>query len=157
MNFFIQHRSIVLSLIAHVYHHGSVATIVYNHCRTFTAGEVQCLECTPPVVGQCFTFPGKYRHAGCGNSGCGMVLGRVYIAGAPAHFGTQCYEGFNQYRCLDGHVQGTHDTSTFQRFCFSILFAKSHEAGHFLFCQIDFLATEVGKRNVCHLVGQSRE
>ena len=74
MHFLVQYGSIILCIITDMNHHGSITTIVYNHVRTFAAGEIQCLQCAPPVVSKILAFPCEYRNTGSSNRSSSMIL-----------------------------------------------------------------------------------
>ena len=85
-----------------------------------------------------------------------MVLRREDIAGRPADIGAEFNQCFNQRGGLDRHVQTAHDPDSLQRFLPAVFFARSHKPGHFLFRNVEFLASECSKRNILHLVVGSR-
>jgi hypothetical protein len=48
-------------------------------------------------------------------------------------------------------VQAAHDLHSSEGFLRGILRANGHQAGHFLFCEADFLAAKLRKRKIFHL------
>jgi hypothetical protein len=55
-----------------------------------------------------------------------MVLGGEDVARTPGYFGTEVCEGFDEYCCLNGHVQTTGDSGAFERLFRTVFFADRH-------------------------------
>ena len=109
-----------------------------------------------PILDQVFTLDREHRRALRRDGGSRVVLGREDVARGPAHVGTQRLQGLDQHGGLDGHVQGASDAGALERLGFAKLGARGHQARHLGFSNIDFLATEIGQRNVSyHIVGHS--
>ena len=77
-----------------------------------------------------------------------MVLGREDVARGPADFGAERLQRLDQHRRLDGHVQRAGDARALQRLLVAEFLAAGHQARHFGFGDVDFLAAPVGKRDV---------
>ena len=80
------------------------------------------------------------------------VLGGEDVAACPPDGSAQGRERFNEYGGLHGHVQGAHDAHSVQRPGSGVFFTHGHQAGHFMFGDVQFLAAEAGKADVAHLV-----
>ena len=115
---------------------------VWPHDRFFGA---------PPILREGFTLPGIdwssdwaiERAATTDDHGSSSgVLGRENIAGDPANVGPQIGERFDQNSGLNGHVERTHDLGTRQRLGLAIASTQGHQARHFVFGQLDFLAAQ---------------
>ena len=141
-----------LQLITLVDEQGGVASIIDNELWPGAVGMTQRLVSAPPVFFQGFPFPGKDRVACLRNGGSGVVLSGKNIATCPTHGGSQICQGLNENRCLDRHVQRACDTNARQGFVGRMLLSDGHEAGHFLFCDADFLATPIGQCEIGYLV-----
>ena len=77
-----------------------------------------------------------------------MILGREDIARSPAHIRTQSHQRLDQNGRLDRHVERAHNARTLQRLTLPELGAASHQARHFRFRDVQFLATKTRKRDV---------
>ncbi len=91
-----------------------------------------------PVLIQALALVGEHRRARSGDRGRRMVLGRVDIAGRPAHLGAQRLQRFDQHRGLDGHVQTAGDAGAAQRLSRAILLTNVDQARHLGFGDGDF-------------------
>jgi hypothetical protein len=78
----------------------------------------------------------------------GVILGRIDVAGRPAHIGAERRQRLDQHRGLDGHVQRAGDAGAAQHLLGPELFARRHQAGHLGFGNGDFLAPPLGKADV---------
>ena len=58
-----------------------------------------------PVVLERLALDSKDRRAAGGHRGGGVVLGRIDVAGGPAHFGTERPQCLDEHRGLDRHMQ----------------------------------------------------
>ena len=58
----------------------------------------------------------------------------------------------DEHRRLNGHVQAAHDLRAGERVLALVARAQRHQSGHFLLGEADFLAPEIGKRQILHLV-----
>ena len=83
-----------------------------------------------------------------------MILRREDVAAAPPNVGTQFDEGFDQHGGLDGHVQGSRDAGSFQRFLRAVFPADSHQSGHLLFGDFDLFASPIGHVDIGDFVGK---
>jgi hypothetical protein len=83
-----------------------------------------------------------------GNGGRGVILGREDVAGRPAHIGSQCRQRLDQHGGLNGHVQRADDARALQRLFRTVFLAERHQARHFGFGDIEFLAAEIGQIDV---------
>jgi len=81
-----------------------------------------------------------------------VVLGAEDIAGSPSDLGTEIFEGLDEDCSLDGHMEGTTDSSALQDlFVSTKLLAAVHEAGHLSFSKFDLLVSKVSEVNVLDL------
>jgi len=81
-----------------------------------------------------------------------LILCGVNVARAPSDFSAEVMEGLDEGSGLDGHVERTSDTSTFERLGGSEFFSAGHESGHFDFCEFEFFAAEVGEFHISNFV-----
>ncbi|KAL3829289.1 hypothetical protein ACJIZ3_018091 [Penstemon smallii] len=130
----------------------SITTIIHNQIWPTVGTPIQSPLSAPPVLGQRFTFPGKDGGAVAGNGGGGVVLGGEDVAGTPTNLGTQGGEGFDKDGGLDGHVETSSDSGTFEGLRWTEFGPAGHEAGHFDFGEFDFETAEVGLGHVTDLV-----
>ena len=132
---------------------GQVAPVIEDHVERLAAfeGEERLFD-GPPELLFVHTLPGVDRHARGGDGGSGVILSRENIAGGPGNFGAQFDQGFDEYGCLDGHVEAAGDPGAFERFRRTIFFAQGHQSGHLGFRQFDFLAPPVGKGDIFYFV-----
>ena len=138
----------VLGAVALMHEHGGVAAVVEDHVRRAAAVPVEQLGGVVPIVLQALALDREHRNAGGGDGGGGVILRRIDVARDPAHVGAERGERLDQHRGLDGHVQRAGDARAFQRLLGAVFLARLHQAGHFGFGQRDFLAAEVGQRDV---------
>jgi hypothetical protein len=103
-----------------------------------------------PVLRQRFALDREHRRAAGGNRRRRVILSRINIARRPAHFGAQRVQCFDQYRGLNGHMQGSRDARSAQRLRGREFVPDGHEAGHFGFRDLDFLAAPIGQRQILH-------
>ena len=66
------------------------------------------------------------------------------------HLGPQFGQCFNQNGRLNGHMQATGNTSTFQWFRCTVLFTACNQTGHFIFRQNNLLASPFGQRDISY-------
>ena len=143
-----EHGIVVLGAIALMHEHGGVTAVVENHVGGAAAVPVEQLGGVIPIVLQAFTLDREHRNAGSGNRGGGVILRRIDVARDPAHIGAERGERLDQHCGLDGHVQRAGNARALQRLLGAVFLARLHQAGHFGFGQRDFLAAEIGERNV---------
>ena len=77
-----------------------------------------------------------------------MILGRKDVARGPTHIGAEMNKRFNQNTGLNGHMERACDPRAFQRLGVAIFCAEGHQARHFSFGNVQFLATELSQRDV---------
>ena len=138
----------VLQFIAFVDQQRDVAAVVHHQLRTLAVGMADGLVGAPPVFFQRLALPGEHRHAGGGNRGRGMVLGRENIAACPAHDRAEIHQRLDQHRGLDGHVQRPGDAHALQRLVAAYFLRIGHQAGHFILGDGDLLAAPIGQGHV---------
>ena len=80
-----------------------------------------------------------------------MILRRENVARHPAHVGAELRQRLDQHRGLNRHVQRAHDARAGERLPRAVLFSQRHQARHLLLREPDFLAAEIGERQVLHL------
>jgi hypothetical protein len=129
---------------------GGVAAVVEDQVRVAAVMPLEDLVGVFPVLDQGLALQGEDRGAGGGDGRGGVVLGREDVAAGPAHFGAEGLQGLDQHRRLDGHVQAAGDPGALQRLILAELLAHGHQPGHFGLGDGDFLAAEVGQRDVSH-------
>src|ERR1043165_3147972 len=141
-----------LHFVAFVEQESGVAAVVHDELGAFVAGVGQGRQGEVPVLFERLAFEGEYRDAGLGNGGGGLVLGAEDVAACPANGGAEFGESFDEHGRFDGHVQRTGDAHAVEGFARAMLFAHSHQAGHFLLGDGDFFATPVSEGEVFDLI-----
>jgi hypothetical protein len=127
-----------------------VAAVVENHVRGTAVRPLKDAMGVVPVVGKTLAFDGEHRDA-ARRDGCScMVLGRIDIAGGPAHVGAERRERLDQHRSLDRHVQGSGDAGAAQRLLRAEFVSRRHQARHFGLRNRNLLAAPFGKTDVLH-------
>ena len=140
----VQHGGVFL-----VQHTGEVAAVIQHHVGVPGRAVLEDgLLQAPVVLFLGLAFPGEYRHAGGGDRGGGVVLGREYVTGRPAHFGAEFDQGFDQHAGLDGHVDTTQYLGPRQRLAVPVLGAHRHQRGHLTLGDVQFPAAPVGQGDI---------
>ena len=104
------HFALGLELDALVDQQREVAAVVQQQVRPLGILEAEDLgEDIVPIGLELLALPGEDGHAGGGDGGGGVVLGRVDVAACPGHFGAEFDERLDQDGRLDGHVQAAGD------------------------------------------------
>ena len=129
-----------------------VAAVVDDHVQRLAVGEEERLLDAPVVLGVGLALPGVDGEAGLGDGGGGMVLGRELVATAPGHFGAQRLERLDEHGRLDRHVQTAGNPGAGQWLGLAVLAAEGHQAGHFLFGELDLFSTPLGLRKISNFV-----
>ena len=93
-------------------------------------------------------LPGKDWCAGLDDGGGSMVLCGEDVAWAPSEGGTEGFEGFDEDGGLDGHVEGSGDSGTFEDLLLAIFLSDSHESWHFILGKGEFFSAKFGKVDV---------
>ena len=101
-----------------------------------------------PIILEAFALDGEDRNAGRRDRSCRVVLRRIDVAGRPADIGAERRQRLDQHRGLDRHVQRAGDARALERLLRAILLSVGHQAGHLGLGQRDFLAAEIGERDV---------
>ena len=127
-----------------------VAPVIENHVRQLTIRPLENPVTEIPILFQRLTLVGKHRGPCIGNRGGRMILGRIDVAARPAHISAKCFEGLDQDSCLDRHVKGTGNARALKRLFSPKFLARRHQARHFGFGDLDFLAAVIGKRQVAN-------
>ena len=141
-------------------HCRQVAAVVQNQVQRLAGREEQRLLDAPVELLRRHAFPGVDRHAFFGDRARGMILRRENIAAAPGDLGSQLAQRFDQHGRLNRHVQAAGDAGARERLRAAVFLAQGHQARHFVFRQLDFLAApigqaiELGGRTVQHFVRQ---
>ena len=154
---FVDPLAAVLELVALVDQQGDVAAVVDHQLRAevlvgAAAREAQRVERAVPVLLQRLALPREHRGAGLGDRGGGVVLGREDVARGPAHVGADVLQRLDQHRGLDGHVQRAGHAHAVERLAGGVLLADRHQARHLVLGDVEFLAAEIGQRDVGDLV-----
>ena len=124
-----------------------IAAVVQDHVGG-AVGELEDAVGIGPVFRQRLALDREHRNAGGGDRGGGVVLCRIDVAGRPADVRTQRDERLDQDGGLDRHVQRSGDPRPGERFRRAVFLPQRHQAGHFGFRDIQFLAAIVGQRDV---------
>ena len=152
--------AVLFELDALVNQQGGVAAVVDDLIGAFAVAEIEGALGAPPVFFQVLALPGEDGNAlriggraffADGHRRGGVVLRAEDIAGAPANFGAQGGESFDEHGGLDRHVQRSHDPQTFERLGGRVFLADCHQSGHLLLGEHNFLAAPVGEREVFDL------
>ena len=130
--------------------HGGVAAIVQDHVADAGLMIVPVEDALDivPIFLQRFALDGEDGHARRGDRGGGMVLRRIDVAGRPAHFRAQRGQRFDQHGGLDRHVQRSGDTRALKRLRRAKFLAQRHQARHFGFGNIHFLAAKGSEADI---------
>ena len=140
----------VLQLIAFVNQQRRVAAVVDDQLRPFAAFVRERAIRAIPIVFQALALPREHRNARCRNRRRRVILRGENVATRPAHFRAQAHQRFNQYRCLNGHMQRPGDAHTVERLFRCVFVADRHQPGHFLLGDDDFFAAPIGQAQVSH-------
>ena len=84
-------------------------------------------------------------------AGRGMVLSAEDVARKPMDLGTNRRQNFEQYTCLDGHVERAIDVQALERLRCSTILAAVHKLQHLELCNVQLLAAELGQAHVLDL------
>jgi len=123
-----------------------ISTVVDNKVWATAIGPCEHLLCTPPVLLQGLTLPGKDWAGVASDGSSSVILSTEDIAGAPPHFGTQSSQSLNQDGCLNGHVQRSCDLCTLEGLLRSKLSSASGQTRHLCLGQLNLQPTEVSLR-----------
>ena len=143
-----------LPLLALVDEHRGVAAVVEDHVRAGAAGPGEDLLGAVPVLLEGLALPGEDRDALRVLGGAvrpdddgrgGLVLGRVDVAGGPAHLGAERGERLDEDGGLHGHVQRAGDAGAREGLAVAELGAQGHQAGHLVLGEADLVATGLGE------------
>ena len=141
--------------------HGGVAAVIHDEVGGLAVGPHEGAGGVFPVVFQGFTLPGEHRHAlrifhsallAHHHGGGSVVLRTEDVAAHPAHVGTEVHERFDEDSGLHGHVEATHNTGASERLLACIFLAESHQARHFGFGEVEFLAAFHCKVDILNFV-----
>ncbi len=141
-------RGVGLRLHAEVEEQRGVAAVVEDHVGPAAVGPFEDAVGVVPVLGEALALDREDRRAGGGDRRGGVVLGRIDVAGGPAHLGAERLQRLDQHRRLDGHVQRAGDTRAAQGLLGPVFLARRHQAGHLGLGHRDFLAAPVGEPDV---------
>src|ERR1700760_2911980 len=109
---------------------GQIATIVEDHVERLTIGPEDCLLDTPVIFFERLPLPGKNGNPVRRQSRRSMVLGREDVAARPANRCSQLNQRFDQYRCLNCHMEAASNASASQWSGGSELRTQCHQSGH---------------------------
>ena len=122
--------------------HGGVAAVVEDHVAGLVLPPVEDAGGIIPIFLERLALDGEDRHAGLGDRGGGMVLGREDVARGPADLGAKRGQGLDQHRGLDRHVQRAGDPRALERLRRAEFLAQRHQARHLGLGDLDLLAAE---------------
>ena len=152
--FFLVRRFIEERLIAFfgaksvVHEHGGVAAVIEDHIWGAAIAPLEDLAGVIPILGQCLALDSEHGDPRGGNCRGGVILGRIDVARGPADIGSKSFQRLDQDGGLDCHVQRSGDPGTLQRLLRAVFCAGRHEARHFDFSNIEFLAAPISQRDV---------
>jgi len=151
----------VLGLLTLVDEEGHVTTIINDKIRTVSLaiilGPSEGIKSALPVFLEGFSLPGENggRFITSDGSG-GVILGGENVARAPSDISSEFLGGLDEDSGLDGHVKGTGNTSSGERFGGSIFGTARHKTRHLNLGELNILATVVGEGNVSNFVISGR-
>ena len=140
-------RGILLCLGAQENEQSGIAAIIKDHIAGLDR-PVEDAAGIFPIFLKALAFEGEDRDAALGDRGCGMILGRVDVAGSPAHLGTERHQGFDEDCGLDRHMERARNARALQWLLAAQFFADRHQARHFHFGHLDLLAAPVGQTDI---------
>jgi hypothetical protein len=82
-----------------------ISSIIEDHIRSTTIMPLEDLMCVVPVLFEGFSFFCEYRYTSFYDRRGGVILRRKYITTCPSYLGTECCQRFDEYSCLDRHMQ----------------------------------------------------
>ena len=141
--------------------HGGVAAVIHDEVGGLAVGPHEGASGVFPVFFERFALPGEHGHAlrifhsallAHHHGGGSVVLRAEDVAADPAHVGTEVHERFNQNSGLHGHVEAAHDAGARERLLAGVFLAESHEARHFGFGEVEFLAAFHCKVDILNFV-----
>jgi hypothetical protein len=154
-----------------VHEHRGVTAVVEDHVRAGPGssgcfgfgGPVEDLRGAPPVFLERFALPGEHGNTGRGvhragradrDRGGRVVLGGEDVAAGPPHLRAESDQGLDQYGGLYGHVQGSGDAGSGERFGLAEFGAQGHESGHLVLGQSQLVTPSLSERQIGDLVGE---
>ena len=141
-------RAVGFGAGAEVQEERGVAAVVEDHVREAVVGPLEDAVGEFPVFLDRFALLCKDRDA-VFDDGCRrVILGGEDVAARPANLGAEGRKGFDEDGGLNRHVQGPGNTGALEGLGFGKFLADRHEAGHFDFSDLDFLAAPGGKAKV---------
>src|SRR3569623_66454 len=145
---FAQYRRVFFRACAEVQQQGGGAAVVEDHVGGAAGMPFEDAVGVVPIFFERLAFDREHRRADRGDRGGGVILGREDVARGPAHVGAERLQGLDQYRGLDGHVQGTGDARAFERLARGVFVADRHQTRHLGLGDADFLAAPIGEFQV---------
>jgi hypothetical protein len=128
-----------------------ITTVIDNEVGAITLGidrPGNSVQGALPVLLEGLSLPGEDSGGTVtGDGSSGMVLGGEDVARAPSDISTKSLQGLDKDSSLDGHVKRSSDASTIEK-GIRVLTSARHEAGHLELSNLNFLTTEVGKRDI---------
>ena len=144
--------------------HGSVAAVIHDEVRSLAVGPHEGAGGVFPIFFEGFALPGEHGHAlrivdgavlAHHDGGGSVVLRAEDVAADPAHVGTEVGKRFNENSGLHGHVEAAHDAGASERLLAGVFLAESHQARHFGFGEVEFLAAFDRKVDILNFVFHS--
>ncbi len=129
-----------------------VAPVVDDHIERLTVREIERLLNTPVVFFVRLAFPSVDGNPCRGDRGSGVVLRRELVAARPRYLRAKFPKRFNQDGRLDRHMQTARNTRAKKGLRRPVFGAKSHQPGHLVFSEHNFLASPVGKAHIGDLI-----
>ena len=142
----------VFEFITFVKEESDVASVIDDELGSESLGVEDGFPSAVPVLLKSFPFPSENGNTRCGDGGGRLILGGENIAARPTNIGPELDERFDQNSSLNRHVEGARDANTGEGLALGILFANGHETGHFLFCDLNFFASEFSQGNIFDFV-----
>jgi hypothetical protein len=120
--------------------HGGVAAVVEDQVAGPVLPPIEDAGGIIPIFLERLALDREDGHAGLGDGGGGMVLGREDVARGPADLGAERGQRLDQHRGLDRHVQRAGDARALERLGRAEFLAQRHQARHLGLGDLDFLA-----------------
>ena len=145
---------------AEVDQQGGIAAVVEDHVGHAAVAPLEDAVGIVPVLLQRLALDGEHRRAAGGDGGGSVVLGRVDVAGGPAHVGAERPQRLDQHGGLDRHVQGAGHAGALQWLRGGVFLAGRHQPRHLGLGDGELLAAPIGEPDVldhvvvatCHAV-----
>ena len=125
--------------------HRRVAAVVEDHVAGRVLAPIEDARDIVPIFLERFALDREHRDAATRRSRRRHGPGSRRCCTRPSGLRRRGGQRFDQHRGLDGHVQRAGDPRALQRLRRAEFLAQRHQARHFGFGDLDFLAAEIGE------------